>query len=74
MHSSDECLFCADSCFYNLILVFKGKRTKRGVMTDGLNSVMRYFINNFADDINQMAIDAILVGMCGLASLSCYRR
>jgi hypothetical protein len=30
-------------------------------MADGLNSARRYVINNFVDDINQMAIDAMLV-------------
>jgi phosphatidylinositol 4-phosphatase len=32
-----------------------GKRTKRGVLTDGINSAKRYFINNLVDDINQVS-------------------
>ena len=31
-----------------------GKRTKRGVLQDGLNSAFRYIINNFVDDWNQV--------------------
>lgn len=37
-----------------------GKRTKRGVLADGLNSAKRYVINNFIDEINQAAVEAML--------------
>lgn len=37
-----------------------GKRTFKGMMNDGVNSVMRYYINNFTDGIKQDAIDLML--------------
>jgi len=43
-----------------------GKRTKRGVLADGLNSARRYIINNFADKMNQAAVEAFIgVGSSG---------
>ena len=38
-----------------------GKRTRRGALNDGLNSVQRYYLNNFVDADRQEGID-ILVG------------
>ena len=37
-----------------------GKRTLRGMFNDGVNAVMRYYINNFTDGIKQDAIDLLL--------------
>jgi hypothetical protein len=37
-----------------------GKRTKQGLMQDGLNSLTRYFKNNFNDGFRQDAIDLFL--------------
>lgn len=37
-----------------------GKRTRRGMLADGLNSAKRYVINNFIDEINQAAVEAML--------------
>jgi len=34
-----------------------GKRTPQGVLTDGLNSMMRYYLNNFQDGYVQDALD-----------------
>lgn len=38
-----------------------GKRTIKGMFDDGVNSCMRYYINNFTDGVKQDAID-LLVG------------
>ena len=32
-----------------------GKRTKKGVLNDGWNSLTRYFKNNFADGFRQVS-------------------
>jgi hypothetical protein len=37
-----------------------GKRTFKGMFNDGVNSCMRYYINNFTDGIKQDAIDLML--------------
>ena len=37
-----------------------GKRTLRGMFNDGVNAVMRYYINNFTDGYKQDAIDILL--------------
>ncbi|EDV96014.1 phosphatidylinositol-3-phosphatase SAC1 [Drosophila grimshawi] len=37
-----------------------GKRTKSGAMQDGKNSLVRYYLNNFADGIRQDGIDLFL--------------
>lgn len=37
-----------------------GKRTLKGMLDDGFNSCMRYYINNFTDGIKQDAIDLML--------------
>jgi phosphatidylinositol 4-phosphatase len=37
-----------------------GKRTIKGMINDGVNSVMRYYINNFKDGFKQDAIDMLL--------------
>ena len=37
-----------------------GKRTKAGMVSDGLNSAKRYVINNFVDSENQRAVEALL--------------
>jgi hypothetical protein len=37
-----------------------GKRTFKGMINDGINSCMRYYINNFTDGIKQDAIDLML--------------
>lgn len=37
-----------------------GKRTMRGALQDGYNSVMRYYLNNFRDGERQDAIDLML--------------
>ncbi|KAL1501604.1 hypothetical protein ABEB36_006901 [Hypothenemus hampei] len=37
-----------------------GKRTKMGVLQDGLNSLMRYYKNNFNDGFRQDSIDLFL--------------
>ena len=34
-----------------------GKRTKRGAIDDGINSLKRYYINNFCDGYNQDCVD-----------------
>ena len=39
-----------------------GKRTNQGVFDDGVNSAMRYFINNYRDESTQAAIDFTLKG------------
>ncbi len=36
-----------------------GKRTKEGALQDGVNSVMRYVKNNFADGSRQDALDLL---------------
>lgn len=37
-----------------------GKRTKRGAFDDGVNSLRRYYINNYQDVDKQVGIDALL--------------
>eukprot|EP00048_Salpingoeca_helianthica_P017296 m.236546 g.236546 ORF g.236546 m.236546 type:complete len:599 (-) comp20649_c0_seq1:102-1898(-) len=37
-----------------------GKRTKQGMLQDGVNSAMRYYKNNFADGLRQDSIDLLL--------------
>jgi hypothetical protein len=37
-----------------------GKRTKTGMVADGLNSAKRYVINNFVDRENQQAVEILL--------------
>ncbi len=37
-----------------------GKRTVKGMFSDGVNSCMRYYINNFTDGVKQDAIDLML--------------
>eukprot|EP00020_Sapocribrum_chincoteaguense_P010179 CAMPEP_0170743066 /NCGR_PEP_ID=MMETSP0437-20130122/7073_1 /TAXON_ID=0 /ORGANISM="Sexangularia sp." /LENGTH=591 /DNA_ID=CAMNT_0011081717 /DNA_START=28 /DNA_END=1800 /DNA_ORIENTATION=+ len=37
-----------------------GKRTKRGLIMDGVNSVTRYWLNNFRDGWRQDALDLLL--------------
>lgn len=37
-----------------------GKRTKMGAINDGINSIMRYYINNFTDGVKQDSIDLLL--------------
>lgn len=37
-----------------------GKRTMRGACMDGVNSVTRYYLNNFRDGANQDAVDLFL--------------
>eukprot|EP01035_Chromulina_nebulosa_P022923 gene22923-29692_t len=37
-----------------------GKRTIKGMINDGINSVQRYYINNFLDGNKQDAIDILL--------------
>jgi len=37
-----------------------GRRTKVGMVSDGLNSAKRYMINNFVDNENQRAVEALL--------------
>ena len=37
-----------------------GKRTKQGAFDDGVNSAMRYFINNYQDETRQKGIDILL--------------
>jgi hypothetical protein len=37
-----------------------GKRTRVGLINDGKNSLMRYFLNNFYDGIRQDALDILL--------------
>ena len=41
-------------------VVRKGKRTLNGMYNDGMNSIMRYYINNFKDGTKQDAIDLML--------------
>ena len=38
-----------------------GKRTKRGALDDGMNSLQRYYLNNFMDADRQEGVD-LLVG------------
>ena len=37
-----------------------GKRTNRGAWDDGINSVMRYYINNYVDVDRQAGLDVVL--------------
>eukprot|EP01039_Chlorochromonas_danica_P001549 gene1548-1687_t len=37
-----------------------GKRTFKGMINDGMNSVTRYYVNNFTDGVKQDAIDLML--------------
>ncbi|XP_030375208.1 phosphatidylinositide phosphatase SAC1 [Scaptodrosophila lebanonensis] len=37
-----------------------GKRTKAGAIQDGKNSILRYYLNNFADGVRQDGIDLFL--------------
>lgn len=37
-----------------------GKRTIKGMFNDGVNSCMRYYINNFTDGVKQDAIDLLI--------------
>ncbi|KAL6499309.1 Fimbrin, actin-bundling protein [Orobanche hederae] len=36
-----------------------GQRTVRDVVSDGINALMRYYLNNFADSTKQEAIDLV---------------
>lgn len=40
-----------------LTLSRTGKRTRMGVLQDGLNSIRRYYLNNFTDGFRQDAMD-----------------
>eukprot|EP01038_Epipyxis_sp_PR26KG_P008932 gene8932-12046_t len=37
-----------------------GKRTRKGFMADGINSIKRYFINNYKDKFYQHGVDLII--------------
>ena len=37
-----------------------GKRTNQGAFDDGVNSAMRYYINNYQDENRQRGIDILL--------------
>jgi hypothetical protein len=40
-----------------MILSYRtGKRTKKGLLRDGYNSAVRYFMNNFYDGFRQVTI------------------
>ncbi|XP_042018365.1 phosphoinositide phosphatase SAC6-like isoform X2 [Salvia splendens] len=36
-----------------------GKRTIQGILNDGFNAVMRYFLNNFVDGTKQDVVDLV---------------
>ncbi|CAI0461949.1 unnamed protein product [Linum tenue] len=36
-----------------------GRRTTQGIITDGINALVRYYLNNFADGTKQDAIDLV---------------
>lgn len=42
-----------------------GKRTQRGALQDGVNSLKRYYLNNFQDGHTQDAIDLFVGGLEG---------
>jgi hypothetical protein len=48
----------------------KGKRTRQGVLDDGMNSAKRYFINNFKDPRYQRALDMILGKDASVSNIS----
>ncbi|XP_067006317.1 phosphatidylinositol-3-phosphatase SAC1-B [Anabrus simplex] len=50
-----------------------GKRTKWGLLKDGLNSLTRYYKNNFADGFRQDAIDLFL-GHYGIEEGECVTK
>uniref|UniRef100_A0A7S4AN49 SAC domain-containing protein n=1 Tax=Pseudo-nitzschia australis TaxID=44445 RepID=A0A7S4AN49_9STRA len=45
-----------------------GKRTKRGALDDGMNSLQRYYLNNFLDADRQEGYD-LLVGHAGFSNI-----
>lgn len=56
-----------------------GKRTKRGAFDDGVNSLRRYYINNYQDIDKQVGIDALLgyidgTSVLGVKSVSTFKQ
>lgn len=45
-----------------------GERTKRGALNDGVNSLQRYYLNNFLDADRQEGMD-LLVGFAGFSTV-----
>ncbi len=39
-----------------------GRRTHRGIWEDGMNSLTRYYVNNWCDRDTQQGIDIMLTG------------
>lgn len=55
-----------------------GRRTRRGAIDDGINSAMRYYINNYQDTDRQIGVDALLgyidgSGVLGVLSLEKWK-
>jgi hypothetical protein len=49
----------------HLITLFRtGKRTKQGAIQDGINSVIRYFKNNFFDGARQVIYILLYIENC----------
>lgn len=46
-----------------------GRRTKAGALLDGVNSITRYWVNNFLDPYRQEAINMLLKGRCEKATV-----
>jgi len=56
-----------------------GKRTKRGAFDDGVNSLRRYYINNYQDLDKQIGIDALLgyidgTSVLGVKSVNIFKQ
>lgn len=56
-----------------------GRRTRRGALDDGINSAMRYYINNYQDTDRQIGVDALLgyidgSGVLGVLSLEKWKQ
>ena len=56
-----------------------GKRTKRGAFDDGVNSLRRYYINNYQDLDKQVGIDALLgyidgTSVLGVKSVNIFKQ
>ena len=67
LHITLSCIFCI--LYFVFVSLFRalkrdvtrlGKRTKQGAFDDGVNSALRYFINNYQDVNRQRGIDILL--------------
>lgn len=53
--------------FFIFLIIFLynrcGQRTVLGILKDGFNALMRYYLNNFADGTKQVCILSLLISI-----------